>query len=149
MVIVPVVIGVATVYINSLFEQRKTKLAEAKEEKNNLDKLESHYFKIISHSDSLLQYTNEPEINHEKCLFSVQSIQKLLSEVNIDVLPKELKKQCGYFIHTFDLRATELKKVVENNSSVSEIAKCDLQIFGSSQLFQQHYIVPLKSFLGS
>jgi hypothetical protein len=146
--IVPIVIGIATVYFSSIFEQRKLKAAEEKEKKENLNKIESHYFKIVSHTNSLAMFTNEKELNYSKCKIEILAVQKLLGELNIDILPRELKHYYGFFIHSFDKRAIEVIKLLEDSCSVSEVAHFDTQLHSTSTLMQEHYITPLKKYLG-
>ncbi|RXY99185.1 hypothetical protein [Fictibacillus sp. S7] len=145
--LVPIIIGISSVYATNKFEQKKFKEAKEDEKKKNLEKLESHYYTIIAHVNSLETLINERVVKRKQCLNEVVAIQKLLGEVNMDILPRELKYYCGYLNHSFDSRIKELEEITDFNK-ISEVAYWDFQVLNDTNLLQKKYVEPLKGFLG-
>ncbi|MFC0471899.1 hypothetical protein ACFFHM_15695 [Halalkalibacter kiskunsagensis] len=140
LLVIPIVIALSTVYFKDLFDAKKEKRKEQKDQEKQLAELETHFYKIHSHYNTLNHLIQDDTVNVKRCLNESKEIYKYLNEVNMDILPRDIKFSCGHLLHAFSERINDLEDIQQDYIQRDLTRQLSIAI----NLMRTQYIEPLK-----
>lgn len=146
-IVVPIIIGLLTIYFKDYLDRQKEKRQVIKDAERELKALETHYFKMRSHFTTLQSLVNESNTNFKKCDEEVKSIFNYLNEIDMEILPRDLKSSCGYLRHAFKMRITEIETISKSEYITDDIYKYGSQLSGTVAIMDDKYIKPLRKYV--
>lgn len=145
-VIVPIIIGLSSIYFVNRFEREKMLSSEKKERQKEFSILETQYYLLTSRYNNLSLKELEKDFDINLCYIDIVAIKKIIDEVNMIILPNEQKQVCGYLRHSLELREIELKALLDDKSR-QFIEKDILQLEGTLIILGDKFLKPIKKFL--